>query len=49
MAYKEVSRVDVTEVIRRWQMGNSQRRQQRGRVCREIRSANILPRPKSLE
>ena len=25
MAYKEVSRVDVTEVIRRWQMGNSQR------------------------
>ena len=25
MAYKEVSRVDVTEVIRRWQQGNSQR------------------------
>ena len=25
MAYKEVFRVDVTEVIRRWQMGNSQR------------------------
>ena len=25
MAYKEVSRVDVTEVIRRWQMGSSQR------------------------
>ncbi len=25
MAYKEVSRVDVTEMIRRWQMGNSQR------------------------
>ena len=26
MAYKEVSRVDVTEVIRRWQMRNSQRK-----------------------
>ena len=25
MAYKEVSRVDVTEVVRRWQMGYSQR------------------------
>ena len=25
MAYKEVSRVDVTEVVRRWQMGDSQR------------------------
>ena len=25
MAYKEVSRVDVIEVIRRWQEGNSQR------------------------
>ena len=24
MAYKEVSRVDVVEVIRRWQKGNSQ-------------------------
>lgn len=26
MAYKEVSRVDVTEVVRRWQMGDSQRK-----------------------
>ena len=25
MAYKEVSRVDIVEVIRRWQKGNSQR------------------------
>ena len=25
MAYKEVSRVDIAEVIRRWQKGNSQR------------------------
>ena len=25
MAYKEVSRVDIVEVIRRWQRGNSQR------------------------
>ncbi len=25
MAYKEVSRVDIEEVIRRWQKGNSQR------------------------
>ena len=25
MAYKEVSRVDIAEVIRRWQRGNSQR------------------------
>ena len=25
MAYKEVSRVDVMEVIRRWQQGDSQR------------------------
>ncbi len=25
MAYKEVSRVDMVEVIRRWQKGNSQR------------------------
>ena len=25
MAYKEVSRVDIAEVIRRWQIGNSQR------------------------
>ena len=25
MAYKEVSRVDIAEVIRRWQVGNSQR------------------------
>ena len=25
MAYKEVSRLDVMEVIRRWQQGNSQR------------------------
>ena len=25
MAYKEVSRVDIAQVIRRWQIGNSQR------------------------
>ena len=26
MAYKEVLRVEISEVIRRWQAGNSQRR-----------------------
>ncbi len=47
MAYREVTRVEINEVIRRWQLGMSQRQIAHGTGCPVQRCGATWRRPRS--